>query len=393
MNAALSDREFDASGTDLSECRVLIVDDSPSFRKIIGAFLRTAGITHVEYACDGIEGLAKVDLFQPDLVILDIMMPKMDGFDVCLRLRADPRYRHLPILVQTALDSPSERTNVFQAGATDLITKPIHGPELIARIRVQLENRLLINSLEDYRRRMKSELELARHMQEALLPDFSGHAKNEIPGLTVASHFRPSAELGGDMWSLRNLGNGKVGVATVDFSGHGVSAALNTFRLHTLMHQMPPEEQSPSDYLSALNAQLVDLLPTHQFATMFFGIIDLPAGRLTYSGAGAPSPVVGNPQVQVLEAAGLPLGITRAATYQDRQVDFPPGSFLFLYSDALIETEDNRGNVLEAEDLTAMVSAGLRDGGDPLPGLLRQFGEGRQPPSDDLTLVWLRRAP
>ncbi len=378
---------------DVSACKVLVVDDSASFRKIIGAFLRSAGIVTLEFADNGRDGLEKVASFEPDLVILDIMMPEMDGFEVCRRLRADPKHHRLPVLVQTALEDPAERTAVFQAGASDLITKPIHGPELIARVRVQLENRLLIGSLEDYRHRVETELNLARKMQEALLPDLSGAAEiGQCAGLLVDSHFRPSAEIGGDMWTIRNLGDGKIAVSTVDFSGHGVSAALNTFRLHTLMHQSLPHEDEPAAYLGLLNEQLVDLLPTHQFATMFYGVIDTRAGHLTYAGAGAPSPILSSADGPVaLNASGLPLGITRAATYKNRSADFPEGAFLLLYSDALVETADHDGKTLETEDLLSWVSDALTKRGmaSPLGALLDRFRTNHKPPDDDLTLVWL----
>ena len=395
MNSESLRPEDDASRADLSACRVLVVDDATGIRKIIGAYLKSAGIVNVEYANDGHDGLAKVDSFEPDLIILDIMMPEMDGFEVCRRLRGDPRTQHLPILVQTALETPSERTAVFRAGATDLITKPIHGPELVARVRVQLENRQLIRSLENYRSSMETELDLARQMQESLLPHngvklrLAGSA-----GLRVESHFQPSAELGGDMWTIHELGDDRIGVASVDFSGHGVTAALNTFRLHTLMHQMPPPDpDQPGAYLAELNRQLVDLLPVHQFATMFYGVIDTRRGVLTYSGAGAPCPIFGSAGggLDELDASGLPLGITRRATYSDMCVPFPEGSFLLLYSDALVETADLAGGNLGQAELLEMVRASLDDveAGSPLSSLLRRFRDNREPLSDDLTMVWL----
>jgi len=386
--------EEEASRADLSACRVLVVDDATGIRKIIGAYLKSAGIVNIEYANNGHDGLLKVETFEPDLIILDIMMPEMDGFEVCRRLRGDPRTQHLPILVQTALESPRERTAVFRAGATDLITKPIHGPELVARVRVQLENGQLIRSLENYRRNMEAELDLARQMQEGLLPQngiklrVAGSA-----GLRVESHFQPSAELGGDMWTIHELGDGRIGVASVDFSGHGVTAALNTFRLHTLMHQMPPPDpDQPAAYLAELNLQLVDLLPVHQFATMFYGVIDTRQGFLTYAGAGAPCPIFGSAgKLETLDASGLPLGITRRATYVDVRVPFPEGSFLLLYSDALIETADQTGANLGSAELLEMVRASLDDveAYSPLSSLLKRFRDQREPLSDDLTMVWL----
>ncbi|OIQ88860.1 response regulator PleD [mine drainage metagenome] len=382
--------------TDLSACRVLVVEDAPAIRKIIGAYLQAAGILHVDFACDGVEGLTKVESFDPDLVILDIMMPEMDGFEVARSLRADPRHRHLPILVQTALESPAERTEVFRAGANDLITKPIHGPELVARVRVQLENRLLIRDLENYRRHIQTDLELARKMQEDLLPSPKVlEAIHAETGLSIAAHFQPSAELGGDMWHLRDLGQGRYAIILVDFAGHGITAALNTFRLHTLTHQQTLRNlDKPSEYLYQLNDLLVDLLPSNQFATLFLGVVDTVRETLTWSGAGAPMPIYGvGEQMVYLEADGLPMGISRKGQYRDQQVPFPKGAFLLLYSDALTETPDERGMMLNDEQLLAMAAAAHADqfADRPLTSLLDLFRQNRRQPTDDLTLLWLSR--
>lgn len=381
---------------DLSACRVLVIDDSQAIRQLIGSFLRNSGIPLVDYAASGIEGLAKVEAFEPDLVILDIVMPGIDGFEVCRRLRSDQRTRTLPVLVETALDSAADRSAVFEAGATDVISKPIHGPELIARVRLQLENRLLIRSLEDHVKLMTWEMELARYMQENLLP------RRELleslaagSGLTIASHFQPSANLGGDLWSVHPLGEGRTGVSIIDFTGHGLSAALNTFRLHALMNQMSPDPEDPAAYLAALNAKLVDLLPSGQFATMFLAMVDSRRGRLTYAAAGTPSPVIGNPGIDLLDGSGLPLGISLDARYENSQVPFPEGSLLLLYSDALTESADRKGRYLESASLADLVDLCRHEGGavPPLKRLIARFLDGGRQITDDLTLVWVSQGP
>ncbi|PKU21580.1 PP2C family protein-serine/threonine phosphatase [Telmatospirillum siberiense] len=381
---------------DLSTCRVLIIDDSPAIRQLIGAFLENAGIPLVENAANGSEGLAKVEAFEPDLVILDIVMPGMDGYEVCRRLRADPRTRTLPVLVETALDSAADRSSVFQAGASDVISKPIHGPELIARVRLQLENRLLIRSLEDHVKLMTWEMELARYMQENLLPrEDMLESLAAATGLAIASHFQPSANLGGDLWSVHALGEGRTGVSIIDFTGHGLAAALNTFRLHALMNQMTPDPEDPAAYLAALNAKLVDLLPSGQFATMFLAIVDSRHGRMTFAAAGSPCPVIGNPGIGLLDGSGLPLGISLEARYENCRVPFPEGSVLFLYSDALTESVDRRGLYLDSSTLTGLVDDCRREDGaaKALRRLIARFLEGRGPVTDDLTLVWMSQGP
>jgi sigma-B regulation protein RsbU (phosphoserine phosphatase) len=244
---------------------------------------------------------------------------------------------------------------------------------------------------------MTWELELARYMQENLLPRQElQSAVQQASGLAIASLFQPSAELGGDLWSLHRLSEGRTAVAIIDFAGHGLAAALNTFRLHTLMNQMMPDPgDDPAAYLAALNAKLVALLPRGQFATMFLAVIDSPHGRMTYAAAGAPSPAIANPLVHLLDGSGLPLGISLEASYQNSVVPFPCGSVLFLYSDALTETPDRLGHCLAAESLVELVDRCRQEdvGVSPLTRLIGRFLEDRGPIVDDLTLVWVSQGP
>lgn len=378
---------------DISQCRVLVIDDALSTQKLIAAYLSTAGLYKFEFAGNGRDALAKVEAFEPDLIILDIVMPEMDGYEFCRHLRARPQTADIPILVETALETLFDRTAVFQAGATDLVTKPLHGAELKARVRLHLEKRLLIESLQGFRRTMQTELDVARQMQENLLPNAAAiDSIGRSSGIHIRSHFQPSAELGGDLWVVQPLGEGLAGVAIVDFSGHGLSASLNTFRLHTMMSTSSPQPRDPADYVTALNFQLVDLLPTHQFATMFYAVIDTNREIMTYVAAGSPCPIIGTPDVRVLDVCGLPLGITRKAQYVNQRVAFPAGSFLLLYSDALSETPDLAGDCLNGDRLVELVRECRKapTASSPLAALVDRFNQSRTPIADDLTLVWLQ---
>jgi sigma-B regulation protein RsbU (phosphoserine phosphatase) len=146
------------------DCLILVVDDTEFNRTLITAMLHQAGFRRIEHAVDGIDALKKIGDELPDLVILDIVMPGLDGFEVCRHLRADPRFSDLPVLVQTALSNTEDRNKAFQLGTTDLITKPIDRNELLARVRIHLENRVLIQDLQLYRARLESELGMAREM-------------------------------------------------------------------------------------------------------------------------------------------------------------------------------------------------------------------------------------
>lgn len=379
----------------LAESRVLIVDDNEFNRKSLALLIRRAGITNVEFAADGRQGLEKVERFKPDLVLLDVDMPNMDGLEMCRTLRAQPRHAELPILFQTALDRDEEQVRCFDAGGSDFISKPIKAGECIARVRHQLERRKLFIDLAAFRERVEKELKHAQAMQLSLLPE--GRRLGEVEaryGLSIASHFETSSELGGDLWTVTPIDDGRIGFLIVDFAGHGITAAINTFRLHTLIERYPAERHDPAAWLTHLNLDLKDVLAVGQFATAFFGVLDTRADTLTFAAAGAPHPVLGTPgSLRALDSAGLLLGASRKAVYRNTTVDWPPGGFLFLYSDALIESRTVHGAAIGMEAVPSLVQdavAARPDG--PLAHILDRFyADMPRPLRDDLTAVWIAR--
>ena len=381
----------------MSEARVLIVDDNERNRMLIGALLTAAGVNNQETAVDGIDALDKVDSFSPDLIILDIMMPRMDGMEFMQVLRSGTEQGTVPILVQTALNSPEERNKIYASGATDMLSKPINSAELITRVRTHLELRHLAHVYQD-QMRLEAELGAARRMQEALLPPMS--LLDEIRtdrGVAIDAHFETSSELGGDIWGTHTLEGHTTGVFSVDFSGHGVGASLNTFRLHALMSHLRPTDKDTSGYLAVLNNDLKELLPLGQYATMFYGVIDTENNTLTYSAAAAPSVIMGKLDgegVAYHTTRGVPLGMKQGSEYETYTLPFTEGDFLFLYSDALIETSDEFGDVIDEKMLLNMLVEALKDR-DRIPvidALRAEFEDRRAGPlGDDLTLVLVSR--
>ena len=184
---------------------------------------------------------------------------------------------------------------------------------------------------------------------------------------------------------------------SVDFSGHGVGASLNTFRLHALMSHLRPTDKDTSGYLAVLNNDLKELLPLGQYATMFYGVIDTENDTLTYSAAAAPSVIMG--KLDGTGAAyhttrGVPLGMKKGSEYETYTLPFTEGDFLFLYSDALIETSDEFGDVIDEKMLLNMLVEALKDR-DRIPvidALRAEFEDRRAGPlGDDLTLVLVSR--
>lgn len=385
-------------GIPLHTRRVLIADDSAFSRRTLTRFLTWAGIHQVDYANTGEEVEPKVEEFNPDLIVLDTTPPRMDGIEICRLLRKKPHYRDLPILMQSAVNSDQHRTICFQAGATDIITKPVNPGECIARVRYHLERRSLVQELRDFRERVERDLRMARAMQLALVPDVEQVAASAARrNLYLDAEFITSDEVGGDFWSMFELDDHRTGIFVSDLSGHGITAAINAFRLHTLIARMPQESKlNPGLLLGQLNVDLVEILALGQYATAIYGVLDTENDTFTFSSACAPNPILGiDGQVEAVDASGVYLGAFSGETYDNTSISVPPGSFLFFYSDAITESMDESGEMLGEDGLMGMVRDVIADrhtAESPLRVLLDRFrriyGDS---PHDDLTAVWIAR--
>ncbi|MBP5534312.1 MAG: SpoIIE family protein phosphatase [Alphaproteobacteria bacterium] len=380
-------------------CRVLIIEDNLSNQTMLYRLLNVIGITMIECATDGVEGLKRVLSFKPDLIILDITMPRMNGYEVLHSLKSSPATQDIPVLIETASDTREARDKTFRTGATDFITKPINPLEFFSRIKVHLENRMLIKHLEKQLNQLNDELNSAQRMQRTLLPTET-MLKNigDKYGIHFAHHFEPSSHLGGDFWEVIPLSDTKLAVYICDFSGHGVSAALNTFRLHALITQMDNINiEIPASAMTIMNTQLLTLLPRGQFATFFLAVIDLAKDKMVYSAAGVPKPfLICDNKIQLVNADGMPLGISKQAQYHNYQLDFPKGSKFMLYSDALTESPSDDGERLGEEGFSKLaekiVLQSNKSPQDVVSAVIKDFFKfAPPPPPDDITIVYLER--
>ena len=381
----------------LLQCKILVADDDPTNRFFIDQILKQCGFSDVRMATDGYEALEQLIVAPPDIFILDIVMPNLDGFALCARLRADERFTDLPILIQTGLDSASDRAEAFRCGATDLVTKPINPDELVARISLLLEKRLLIEMLSAYQRRTQEELLLAQEMQRDLLP--SPEALSAIRlryGIDVAGYVSPCSEIGGDLWGIGEIDATLIGFYALDFSGHGIGAALNTFRIQTLIGECWALADNPARFLGSLNDRLCRILSLGQFATMLYGTIDIQTMSLTFAAAGSPAPALTGARGEtscLLDGSGLPLGLSSDICYSNRHAALSSGSALFLASDAIIDSPDPRRRGFNPGEFLSLATraAKERDAVAATAAIVAEFERGQVgPPIDDVTVMCLR---
>lgn len=381
--------------------RVLLIEDDPGDALLVKTALKEARSVsfvamHETTLTDAIERLTVSSTF--DVVLLDLGLPDSESADTLPRLLA--AVPPVPIVVMTGLDAPQAAEHAIELGAQDFMVKDEMDSRSLARtlqnaiyrFRSERERMTLADMLAAEYDRMAEELSAARNMQFDLLPrrgrlDRIQSALN----LAIDSYFKPSSDIGGDLWGCLEEEGGSLVVYILDFSGHGVGAALNVFRLHTLISELKGQITDPAATLLQINSALHGLLPRGQYATMALAVIDTVSETMTWSGAGAPRPILFDKggESQWLDTAGAPLGLSSSAQYHNRKIGFPPGSSLFLYSDAMTEAYMADGEMVEQTRLLEMVRSHYRTGaGVSIPALVEHFlDQVRSPLDDDMTVV------
>lgn len=350
----------------INDARILIIDDSKFARLTLRTVFEKYGFKNIEEAEDGKKGIKKTKEFNPHLVMLDINMPVMDGIEYCKAIRKIKKFEDIAILVQTGLNTSEEKNIIFCAGASDYISKPIDAREVIARSFIHLERVFMIMDMKLYRDRIAKELESARKIQELSMP--GKNLLQEIYNkydLRVYSHFKSSSEMGGDFWGIKDLGGDMLAIYNIDFSGHGIDAALNTFRMQALINSSEEHDANPGNFLAWLNKKIIKMLDVNQYATMFYGVIDFRRNELVYSCAACPPVIMlkgKSKKCETIIQNGFPIGINENADYSSYSVPFEKGDLLFLYSDAIVETEDEKGKFLSEEALVKKVKGMFSSG-------------------------------
>ncbi len=316
---------------------IVVVDDKPVNLRLITTMLEEQGY-RVRPVLDGQLALDAVKEQPPDLILLDVKMPNMDGYQVCGHLKANERTKDIPVIFISAMDALQDKMEAFRMGGVDYITKPFQLTEVLARVKTHLSLFHLSKQLHRANEKMEKELVLAGRVQRSLLPI----QLPTIAGWDLAVRFEPAGETSGDFFDVRVLPDGKVCILMADVIGKGVGAALfmaliwQAIRLYADRFPANPEQ-----VLSALNRYILRDIHTGQFATIIFGILDPITGTLCYGNAGHHPPYhmrSNDPHgVEELKATGIPVGFFEDAVWEQATVDLAPGHTLVIYTDGVTE--------------------------------------------------------
>lgn len=312
---------------------IMVVDDIPANLKLLEEMLQRQGYRVMQFP-RGAMALKAATKNPPDLILLDVMMPEMDGFEVCQRLKADESLKDIPVLFISALDDTDSKLKAFSKGGLDYITKPFQEAEVLARVKTHLDLRRMRKALEE-------ELQWAGEMQKVLLrPRIIGSEKVDF-----LVSYRPvrSIYCGGDYYDVISLSKDRYLLLLGDVSGHGVKAALITAILKAIIY---PEyvkdalnrDLSPADFLSWLNERMNFELKktTGMFVTFFAGVLDLERRTFRYANAGQNYPImIRKNEIKELAVSGAGIGMMAPLSYTDETVAIQPGDVLNLFTDGL----------------------------------------------------------
>jgi len=350
---------------------ILLVDDDEITRTGMAGRLKRLGYRVIE-AGDGTAGLTAIRAQRPDLVILDWMMPGMDGPSVCEAIRADPELRSSQVVLMTAHDRPEQIAEGLSRGADDFLSKAASRQEVLARVQASLRSSALVREIEhtrddlDRSHRLLSakQAELESELQSAA--DFV-RAQLPLPGMPAAGvsmqwAYQPSLSLGGDLFQVCPWGADALGLYILDASGHGVAAALRAVALMSFLREdnlvKAVGSLDPGAIITEAN-RLFPLTQDGEYFTLWVGRLDISSRRLSYATAGHSGAFLhaaGN-ESQWLSMASLPLGFDPQSVFPSLHTPLHPLDRVYLLSDGIYEAPSPTGELWGRDRLQSTLEA------------------------------------
>jgi sigma-B regulation protein RsbU (phosphoserine phosphatase) len=384
-----------------AEGRLLVVDDDESNRDMLGRRLRRYGYA-VETAASGVDALRLLRANPFDLVLLDLIMSGLDGYQVLAKMKADPALREIPVIMLSSLDQETGIARCIEAGAEDYITKPFSPVFLRARIEASLEKKCLRDKeRQTYNALVASEKRLADELAEAAI-----FVKSLLPAplddrLKVQWRFQPSAELGGDAFGYHWMGGDQMAIYLLDVSGHGVGAALLSVSVLNLIRaeSLPGADfRDPASVLRHLNRVFQMDRHNNLIFTIWYGVFDTATRQLSYASGGHPPAVLLEPAQETpfraneLSTRGPLLGMDPAAEFRSESRTVAPGSRVFVFSDGAYEIAGPDGKTHQLQDLIQQLLQPASAGASKLDAIVAwaMSTRGAAALEDDLSLMELQ---
>jgi adenylate cyclase len=399
------------SPADILNARILIVDDLEANVRLLEGMLRIAGYTSIESTTDPTQVCELHRKRRYSLILLDLQMPGMDGFQVMEGLKEIEENGYLPVLVITA--QPAHKLRALEAGAKDFVSKPFDLAELRARVHNILEVRLLHLETRNYskvleetvqeleasrevirlktlleRKKSEQELALAQETQESLLP----RCLPQFENFRIHAFSNPTRYVGGDFYDFLQLSSGEWMGVLADVSGKGMGAALLSSMVLGALSMEFHNRTQPQEVLNRINRLLCEKSLPYQFVTLFLFLLS-PDGMGQFISAGH------NPaylfrsttgKIEELESNASVLGLFDTASYESGAFRLDKGDILVVYSDGLTDAQDPREEMFGEERLLKIIRQAAPSGSHALERRflndIAEFTQGT-PQTDDITFV------
>jgi len=383
---------------------LLVVDDNEDNRYTLVQRLRRLGYTDVATAVDGRDALARLGARGFDLVLLDVMMPELNGYEVLERIRGDERLHHIPVIMISAVDQVESVVRCIELGAEDYLPKPFNPTLLRARVGASLEKKRLRDEIVAHLARIERELAAAREIQLGMVPTTFPAPTMRHP-VEIHATLQPARQVGGDLYDFFWIDTGTLCFVIADVSDKGAPAALFMARTKTVIRLVATllrragGDAPPHQIMARVNEELCQDNVQGMFVTVFFGMLDAASGELRFCNAGHNVPYVLGPTGAVAPVHGTrakPLGIRPTLGYASDTAKLEPGDCLFLFTDGITESMDGSGAFFSEERLEATLrSVAGRSPRAIIEDVLanvRAFA-GTAPQSDDIAALALRLVP
>ena len=346
----------------IEPARILVVDDAKVNRMLLARELEHQGhqVSLAEHGKQALEMLAEAAY---DLILLDVEMPVMDGYQTLEVLKGDEDLRHLPVIMVTSIDDTASTVRCIEQGAEDYLPKPFNPVLLRARIGASLGKKRLRDKEQAYLKSLEREMEIGRNIQQSFLPA----SLPEAAGWEIAASLKAAREVAGDFYDVFPAGpNGHICLVIGDVCDKGVGAALFMTLFRSLLRFTMESASAVLDISISEKLNYAVTLTnnyianthgeTGMFATLFIGLLEVESGNLTYINAGHESPLVlkaGRLRAE-LARTGLAVGLLKDYEYRVEQAQLEPGELLLAFTDGIPDTQDPQGDFFGKEKLQAL---------------------------------------
>lgn len=335
--------------TDSNKPVVLAVDDTPENLDVVKGVLGEDYV--VKAAVNGKIALKIAETHSPDLILLDIMMPDMDGYEVCKRLKANPATAEIPVIFLTAKDQDEDEAKGFELGAADYIQKPVNALILKARTKTHVQLKKNLDALHEayelidaQRQRMQDELDVGRDIQMSMLPT----EKPDVPHFSVEAMMRPAREVGGDFYDFFPVGPQEYAFCVADVSDKGVASALFMSVTKALINARCREDRSTASAVTWVNDEIAVGNENCMFITLFIAVLDTVTGKLRYTNAGHNPPYLRRADGGlecISNRHGPVVGVKGGVAYGEGVLQMRQGDTMVLFTDGVTEAMNHSGDL------------------------------------------------